>query len=81
MRKPGLFILMLTISLTGSAATCDYTIEKVDYKNLVAKVYLPKREQSVPAVIAFGGSEGGMSTGESSGELLAPNCIAVRAKR
>lgn len=79
MRKPGLFILMLTISLTGSAATCDYTIEKVDYKNLVAKVYLPKREQSVPAVIAFGGSEGGMSTGESSGELLAPNCIAVLA--
>jgi pimeloyl-ACP methyl ester carboxylesterase len=30
-------------------------------------------------VLAFGGSEGGISTGESSGELLAPHCIAVLA--
>lgn len=70
---------MSMVSLTASAATCEYTVEKVGYADLVAKVYLPRREQKVPAVIAFGGSEGGMSTGESSGELLAPHCIAVLA--
>jgi pimeloyl-ACP methyl ester carboxylesterase len=65
--------------LAGSGATCDYTVEKVVYKNLVAKVYLPKSERMTPGILAFGGSEGGISTGESSGEMLAPHCIAVLA--
>jgi dienelactone hydrolase len=66
--------LMCTESL---ADTCDYTIERVAYKNLVANLYRPTTHHPVPAVIAFGGSEGGLSTGSSSGEMLAPNCIAV----
>lgn len=79
MRIPGLLIALATACSAGSAATCDYTVEKVDYKHLVAKAYLPKGERPVPLVLAFGGSEGGMSTGESSGEMLAPHCIAVLA--
>lgn len=78
-RELSLLISMLTICIPGSAATCEYTIEKVAYKNLAAKVYLPKGERMTPLVIAFGGSEGGISTGESSGEMLAPHCIAVLA--
>jgi pimeloyl-ACP methyl ester carboxylesterase len=78
-RKLGLLTSMLTMCIAGSAATCDYTVENVVYKNLVAKAYLPTGERMAPVVIAFGGSEGGISTGQSSGEMLAPRCIAVLA--
>jgi dienelactone hydrolase len=78
-RKLVLVTSLLATYSGGSAATCDYTVEKVAYKNLVAKAYLPKGERAAPMVIAFGGSEGGISTGESSGEMLAPHCIAVLA--
>jgi len=61
----------------GHAANCEYTVERVAYKTLVAKLYRPVTAQAAPVVIAFGGSEGGLSTGESSGEMLAPHCIAV----
>jgi pimeloyl-ACP methyl ester carboxylesterase len=79
MRKLGLLTSMLTMCAAASASACDYTVEKVVYKNLVAKAYLPNGERMTPVVIAFGGSEGGISTGESSGEMLAPHCIAVLA--
>jgi dienelactone hydrolase len=70
---------MLWTCTASLAASCEYTIEKVAYKSLVAKAYLPKTDKKTPVVIAFGGSEGGISTGESSGELLAPHCVAVLA--
>jgi pimeloyl-ACP methyl ester carboxylesterase len=78
-RKLGLLTAMLTMSIDGSAATCDYTVENVVYKNLVAKAYLPTGERIAPVVIAFGGSEGGISAGQSSGDMLAARCIAVLA--
>jgi pimeloyl-ACP methyl ester carboxylesterase len=79
LRKLGFLVSPLIMCVAGAAVACDYTVEKVAYKDLVAKAYLPKGERMVPAVIAFGGSEGGISTGESSGEMLAPHCIAVLA--
>jgi dienelactone hydrolase len=78
-RRLGSLAALLIGCLAGSAAACDYTVEKVAYKNLVAKAYLPKSERPTPLVLAFGGSEGGLSTGESSGDMLAPHCIAVLA--
>jgi dienelactone hydrolase len=78
-RRLGSLAALLIGCLAGSAGACDYTVEKVAYKNLVAKAYLPKSERPTPLVLAFGGSEGGLSTGESSGDMLAPHCIAVLA--
>lgn len=78
-RKAVLLTSMVMTCVAGSATACEYTIEKVAYKNLVAKAYLPNSERMTPIVLAFGGSEGGISTGESSGELLAPLCVAVLA--
>jgi hypothetical protein len=49
------------------------------YKNLVAKACLPEDERMSPVVLAFGGAEGGISTGESHREMPAPHCIAVLA--
>lgn len=60
-----------------AAAPCEYSVEKVEHKNLIANLYLPKADHAVPAVLAFGGSEGGLATGDSTGEMLAPHCIAV----
>lgn len=79
LRKLGVLATMLWTCTASLAASCEYTVEKVVYKNLVAKAYLPKTDKKTPVVIAFGGSEGGISTGESSGELLAPHCVAVLA--
>lgn len=79
LRKMGVFATIVSTCTAVLAAPCEYTIEKVAYKNLVAKTYLPRAGARTPVVIAFGGSEGGISTGESSGELLAPHCVAVLA--
>jgi dienelactone hydrolase len=76
-RKLALGAASFLICTVCLADTCEYTIEPVAYKNLVAKLYRPRTPHKVPVVIAFGGSEGGSSTGDSSGEMLAPNCIAV----
>jgi dienelactone hydrolase len=76
-RKLALVAVSFLMCMEGRADTCEYTIERVAYKNLVANLYRPTTPHPVPAVIAFGGSEGGLSTGNSSGEMLAPNCIAV----
>jgi dienelactone hydrolase len=79
LRKLGVLATIFWTCTASLAAPCEYTIEKVAYKNLVARAYLPKAGKKTPVVIAFGGSEGGISTGESSGELLAPHCVAVLA--
>jgi len=75
-----LTVLMAALILNSQvclAQTCEYTIEKVGYKNLVANLYMPKIVVNPSVVIAFGGSEGGISAGNSTGEMLAPHCIAV----
>lgn len=61
------------------AATFEYDVLAVDHKNLVAKLYLPKTATKVPVVIAFGGAEGGLHTGNAQGQLLAPHGMAVLA--
>lgn len=70
-------VAALLIGTQAQAAQCSFTIEKVHYKNLVANLYIPKTEAKPAVIIAFGGSEGGLSTGNATGELLAPHCIAV----
>lgn len=78
MRIHALFVI--TMSLLGQsvgAQVCDYEILKVSSGGLVANLFLPKAEEKVPVVIAIGGSEGGIATGNSNGEMMAPHCIAV----
>lgn len=70
-------VALAVLGAPAHAATCEYEIRPVSYRNLVARLYVPKAEGPVPAVIAVGGSEGGLSTGEANGELIAPHCIAV----
>ena len=75
-----LFILLffiLQISSPASAKSHEYEIKKVEYKNLFANLYLPQTDKKIPVVIAFGGSEGGIRTGNANGEMIAPHGIAV----
>ncbi len=73
-----LFVFM-SITFNAVADKLTYDVEKIGYKNLVANIYLPRVQSKVPAVIAFGGSEGGLVAGNANGEMLAPHGIAVLA--
>ena len=79
MRIKLFYILALSFIFCGAVNAKDYEYEvrKVDYKNLVANLYIPKATGKVPVVIAIGGSEGGISTGDSNGEMIAPHGVAV----
>jgi dienelactone hydrolase len=72
-------LLLSLYLLTCSAAAADAPVEikAVVYKNLVARLYLPKVPGKVPVVIAFGGSDGGLDGGNGNADLLAPHGIAV----
>ena len=70
-------ILIIGLSKITYAENYKYDVTKVNYKNLVANLYVPKINVKVPVVIAIGGSEGGISTGDSNGEMIAPHGIAV----
>lgn len=72
-----LLLTLLLFSAQIKAENHQYEINKVKHKNLVANLYLPKIDSKVPVVIAFGGSEGGLSTGNANGEMIAPHGIAV----
>ena len=75
-----LISLLLTFALlAANARAADYPVEvkTVTFKNLVARLYLPKAAGKVPVVIAFGGSDGGLNGGNGNGDLLAPQGIAV----
>lgn len=74
---PFLFLIFTLASFSLKAENHEYEINKVEYKNLVANLYLPKSEKKVPVVIAIGGSEGGISTGDANGKMIAPHGIAV----
>ena len=69
--------LLLAAAIPCSAQTCAYDVLPVTSRNLVAHLYVPKMSSPMPVVIAVGGSEVGLGTGDANGELLAPHCIAV----
>ena len=69
--------LGLFLCAGAQAQNCSYETIKVEEKNLVANLFLPKTAGKVAVVIAVGGSEGGLSTGNANGEMLAPHCLAV----
>lgn len=72
-------LLLSFVLLAGNARAADVAVEvkTVTYKNLVARLYLPKAAGKVPVVIAFGGSDGGLNGGNGNADLLAPQGIAV----
>jgi dienelactone hydrolase len=77
--------LILLLALTSAflnfaqASPIEYEVTSISYKNLVAKLYLPKSKGKVPVVIAFGGSDGGMNFGDANGKMIAPHGVAVLA--
>lgn len=81
MRRSLLVTALLLVAATSPclAQSCTYEVRPVVSGNLVAHLYVPKLTSPMPVVIAVGGSEGGLSTGDANGELLAPHCIAVLA--
>lgn len=74
---PFLFLVISFFTISLKAQNFQYDIEKVEYKNLVANLYVPKVDGKLPVVIAFGGFEGGLETGNSNGEMIAPHGVAV----
>lgn len=74
---PALFCALLLLSRFCMAEPTEYDIKKVEYKNLVAKLYLPKTSKKVPVVIAFGGSDPSWGMADANGEMMARNGIAV----
>ncbi|MDN3487319.1 acyl-CoA thioester hydrolase/BAAT C-terminal domain-containing protein, partial [Pseudoalteromonas sp. APC 3224] len=75
MRIKFIFILITLFSSVSSAQ--DFFVKEVRFKNIVANLYLPNTSEKVPVVIAIGGSEGGISTGDANGKMIAPHGIAV----
>lgn len=76
---PVLALIILLVPVPLKAENQQYDINKVLYKNLVANLYLPKTDKKLPVVIAFGGFEGGLHTGNANGEMIAPHGVAVLA--
>lgn len=75
---PGLLLATLFFfASVANARVCQYRVEKVSHGRLVANLFLPDVTHKVPVVIAVGGSEGGLSTGNANGEMMAPRCLAV----
>lgn len=69
--------LLAVLAVPCAAQTCKYDVRPVVYKELVAHLYVPRTPLPMPVVIAVGGAEGGLGTGDANGELLAPHCVAV----
>jgi dienelactone hydrolase len=68
---------LVIFSKVVSAAPADYETRTVTFKDLVATLYLPKSDHKIPAVVAFGGSDGGMNFGDANGKMIAPHGVAV----
>src|SRR5262245_27897958 len=73
------FLLLAVRNAPSTASSIGFEVKQVQCRNLVAKLCLPKLSQTVPVVIAFGGSEGGTSFGEANCQMFAPAGIAVIA--
>ncbi|MBI3286200.1 MAG: hypothetical protein HYZ65_15310 [Burkholderiales bacterium] len=74
-----LFAALCLFLTQAQASAFEYEVKTVAYKNLVARLYLPKVQGKVPVVLAFGGSDGGLHFGNANGEMLAPHGLAVLA--
>lgn len=74
------FTIMCTMTFLSTAASAqdiEFDVKKVEYKNLIAKLYLPKTKGKVPAVIAFGGSDPSWAHADANGAMMASHGIAV----
>jgi dienelactone hydrolase len=74
--------LLFTTSFVFCIGNCfagnyEYEVKTVTYKNLAAKLYLPKTTGKVPAVIGFGGSDPSWGFSDANGAMMASNGIAV----
>jgi pimeloyl-ACP methyl ester carboxylesterase len=65
------------VSHNAQAQNIEFETKNVEYKGLIAKLYLPKTAGKVPAVIAFGGSDPSWAHADANGEMMAKNGIAV----
>ena len=65
--------LLAVLAGPCAAQTCKYDVRAVAYKELVAHLYVPRTPLPMPVVIAVGGAEGGLGTGDANGELLLGN--------
>lgn len=80
MKHRALTVLLSYAVITQvDAASYQYEKRQVVYKNLVANLYVPLGVSKPPVVIAFGGSDGGLTGADPASELLAPHGIAVLA--
>lgn len=76
---------LATASEQVSDGSDNFIVKPVSYKRLVANLYLPKTSETNKStdahkpkvIIAFGGSEGGLHTGDSFGKMMAQQGIAV----
>jgi len=71
------FLFISLVSFSSKAENLEYEVNKVNYKNLIANLFLPHTDKKLPVVIAFGGFEGGLDTGNANGEMIAPHGVAV----
>ena len=74
---PAFICALLLLSGSCMAEPTEYDTKKVEYKNLIAKLYLPRTDKKVPVVIAFGGSDPSWGMADANGEMMARNGIAV----
>jgi len=65
------------VSHDAQAQNIEFDTKNVEYKGLIAKLYLPKTAEKIPAVIAFGGSDPSWAHADANGEMMAKNGIAV----
>jgi len=66
-----IIVFVVTAAFTSWASAQEVKVEKVSYKDLVANLYIPEAEAPLPAIIVTGGSEGGMTTADAMGPMLA----------
>lgn len=72
-----IILLMACVTATVQAQQFEFETKSIQYKNLVAKLYLPITNQKVPAVIAFGGSDPSWAHADANGAMMASHGIAV----
>lgn len=74
---PAFICALIMLSGFCMAKPTEYDTKKVEYKNLITKLYLPRTDKKVPVVIAFGGSDPRWGMADANGEMMARNGIAV----
>jgi cephalosporin-C deacetylase-like acetyl esterase len=72
-----LFICFTLFIADSYAGAYEYEVKSIHYKNLTAKLYLPKTSEKVPVVIGFGGSDPSWGFADANGAMMASNGIAL----